>query len=81
MKFTSNEEKAILPGRKQTWRRFKDGKYLQDIVTLCDKRVDDAQLLIAPIILKGEFVCHFPETERIRKYSIEQLAALPEGYR
>ncbi len=81
MKFTSSKEKATLPGRKQAWRRFKDGKYLEDIITLWDERVDDAQPLLVPIILKGELVYDFPETARIRKYSMEQLAALPEEYK
>ena len=81
MKFTSSKEKATLPGRKQTWRRFKDGKYLEDIITLWDERVDDAQPLMVPIILKGEFVYNFPQTVRIRKYAMEQLANLPEEYK
>ncbi len=80
MKFTSSKEKMTLPGRKQTWRRFKDGKYLEDIIALWDEPVDDAQPLMVPIILKGKFVYDFPETEHIRKYSMEQLAALPEKY-
>jgi nicotinate phosphoribosyltransferase len=81
MKFTSSKEKAILPGRKQSWRRYKDGKYLEDIITLWDEQVDDAQPLMVPIIEKGEFVYDFPETEHIRKYARENIADLPEEYR
>ncbi len=81
MKFTSSKEKATLPGKKQTWRRFQDGKYLEDIITLWDERVGDAQPLLVPIIVKGEFVYDFPETASIRKYSMEQLAALREEHK
>ncbi len=81
MKFTSSNEKTTLPGRKQTWRRYKDSKYLEDIISLWDERVDDAQPLLIPIILKGKFVYDYPETERIRKYSMEQLRSLPEEYK
>ena len=81
MKFTSSKEKAILPGRKQSWRRCKDGKYLEDIITLWDEQVDDAEPLMVPIIVEGELVYDFPETEHIRKYARENLAALPEEYR
>ena len=81
MKFTSHKGKATLPGRKQVWRRFRDGKYFEDIITLWDERIDDAQPLMIPIILKGKFVYDFPETKRIRQYSLEQLAALPEEYK
>jgi len=81
MKFTSSKEKSTLPGRKQTWRRFKEEKYLEDIITLWDEKMDDANPLLVPIILKGEFVYDFPETARIRKYALEQLATLPEEYK
>ena len=62
MKFTSSRDKATLPGRKQTWRRSSAGKYLEDVITLWDERLDDAQPLMVPIIVKGEFVYDFPET-------------------
>ncbi|MEM2110290.1 MAG: nicotinate phosphoribosyltransferase [Candidatus Bathyarchaeia archaeon] len=81
MKFTSSEEKATLPGRKQTWRRFKNGKYFEDIITLWDEKIDDAQSLLIPIILKGEFVYDFPEPKDIREYSRKQLSMLPEKYK
>jgi nicotinate phosphoribosyltransferase len=81
MKFTSSKEKAILPGRKQSWRRSKGGKYLEDIITLWDENVEDARPLMVPIIKQGEFVYDFPETEHIRKYARENLGALPEEYR
>ncbi len=81
MKFTSSREKTTLPGRKQTWRRFKEGKYLEDIITLWDERMDDAQPLMVPVILRGEFVYDFPETVLIRKHATEQLAKLPEEYK
>ncbi|MBI4284810.1 MAG: nicotinate phosphoribosyltransferase [Chloroflexi bacterium] len=81
MKFTSDKEKATLPGKKQVWRRYRDGKYLEDIITLWDEKVPDAQPLLVPIIVKGELVYDFPELEHSRRYAMAQLAALPEEYK
>lgn len=81
MKFTNAKEKALLPGRKQSWRRFKNGKYGGDVITLWEEQVKGAKPLMAPIILQGEFVYDFPETRLIRKYCLEQLSYLPEEYK
>lgn len=51
------------------------------MITLWDEKLHDAQPLLVPIILKGELVYDFPETQRIRHYALEQLAALPEEYK
>jgi len=81
MKFTSDREKVTLPGRKQTWRRLRDEKYLEDVLSFWDEEVDDAQPLMVPIIVGGEFVYDFPETKDIRKYGLKQLSILPEKYK
>lgn len=81
MKFTSSRDKATLPGKKQVWRRFKNGKYHEDVITTWDEKVDEAQPLLIPIIVNGEFVYDFPETKEIRRYAMEQLAALPDEYK
>jgi len=81
MKFTSSKDKTTLPGRKQVWRRLKDGQYLEDIITLWDEKVEDAEPLMVPIIIKGELVYDFPGIADIRKYVMEELAKLPEEYR
>ena len=81
-KFTSSMSKATLPGKKQVWRRFnRNGKYMEDIVSLWDEEIKDAKPLLVPIIIKGEFVYEFPDLKEIRNYCLEQLAALPEKYR
>lgn len=81
MKFTSSKGKATLPGKKQSWRRFKDGKYLEDIISLWDERIEGASPLMVPVIIKGEFVYDFPATGEIRKHCKEQLLALPDEYK
>ena len=81
-KFTSSMGKATLPGKKQVWRRFnEDGKYLEDIISLWDEKIENAKPLLVPIIVKGEIVYDFPDLKKIREYCLEQLAALPEKYR
>jgi nicotinate phosphoribosyltransferase len=81
MKFTSTKGKTTLPGKKQVWRSSKEGKYCEDVIALWDEEVQGAQPLMVPIILKGEFVYDFPEAGVIRKYCMEQLAALPDEYK
>lgn len=81
MKFTSTRDKATLPGKKQTWRCFKNGKYLEDIITLWDERPKTAKPLMVPVMRKGELVYDFPETQAIREYCLEQLGALPDEYK
>jgi nicotinate phosphoribosyltransferase len=81
MKFTSSRDKATLPGRKQSWRRCRDGKYIEDIITLWDEKPDDAEPLMVPVIVNGELVYDFPETADIRRYALEQLDRLPDEYK
>lgn len=81
MKFTSSIDKATLPGKKQVWRRVKNGKYFEDIITAWDEPVESAQPLLVPVMLRGKFVYDFPEMERLKKYAREQLAALPGEYK
>ncbi|MDY6912539.1 MAG: nicotinate phosphoribosyltransferase [Chloroflexota bacterium] len=81
MKFTSAKEKATLPGRKQCWRRFRDGQFFEDIISLWDEKVEDAQPLLVPIMIDGEVIYDFPETQHIQKRCMEQLAALPDEYK
>ena len=81
MKFTSAKEKITLPGRKQCWRRFRDGQYFEDIISLWDENMDDAQPLMVPIMIDGEVIYDFPETQHIRNYCMEQLAVLPDEYK
>ncbi len=81
MKFTSSIDKATLPGRKQVWRRYKNDKYVEDVIALWDEKIKNAQPLLVPIVLKGEFVYDFPDAQHIKKYAMEQLAALPDEYK
>ena len=81
MKFTSAKEKATLPGRKQCWRRLKDGQFFEDVISLWDEKMDRAQPLLVPIMIDGEIVYDFPEIHHIRKHCMEQLAILPDAYK
>lgn len=81
MKFTSAKEKSTLPGRKQTWRRYQEGEYAEDIIALWDEEVEGASPLMVPIMLKGELVYEFPPASEIRSYCQRELDHLPERYR
>lgn len=81
MKFTSSKEKSTLPGRKQVWRRLREGRYVEDIIALWDETIADAAPLMRPIMLKGEPVYDFPSTVEIRDYCRRELDRLPEPCR
>lgn len=81
MKFTSSAEKTTLPGKKQVWRQFRNGRIASDIIALWDEKVPNAKPLMVPIILKGEFVYDFPKLVDIQKYASEQLTALSGKYK
>ncbi len=81
MKFTSAKEKSTLPGRKQIWRRFRDGQYAEDVIALWDEVIGGSTPLMVPVMLKGEFVYEFPSVSRIREHCLMELERLPERYK
>jgi nicotinate phosphoribosyltransferase len=68
-------EKETLPGPKQVYRRFEDGRMAEDVIASADEELDGTPLLV-PAMREGEIVME--ETlERIRERTASQLAALP----
>jgi len=82
-KIKTSEDKILLPGRKQVYRKIVDGKYVEDLITLWDEKPKSSSLypLLIPIIREGKLVYNFPEVPKIKKYCLEQLAMLPEKYK
>jgi nicotinate phosphoribosyltransferase len=71
--------KATLPGRKQVWRRHRDGEMASDIVGLEHEDVPGEPLLV-PAMRSGERL-PAQTLEEIRARSAAQLAALPAPLR
>lgn len=73
--------KRTYPLGKQVWRRFgADGGMIGDHVTRHDEAAEGVPLL-RQVMREGEVCDGLPGIEAIRRYTREQLAALPENLR
>lgn len=69
--------KLSLPGKKQVFRTFKNGKIEKDIIGLDDE--DLGEPLLVSIFKGGEFVYDVPSIAERKKYTMEQLLQLPQN--
>ncbi len=75
-----SEGKAMLPGRKQVFRRFESGVMSGDTIAVEGERQDGVPLL-EPVMRDGERVGDLPTLAESRDYLARQLAALPAPLR
>ena len=75
-RFKKSRGKATVPGRKQVFRRFENGKMTGDIVTLEGDAVEGAPLL-SKVISKGRSILRRRDLKEIAAYLREQLKFLP----
>ncbi len=75
MKFSSG--KMTLPGRKQIFRKYKDGKFEKDTIALHDEKIEGSPLL-KPFMRDGKVISSLPSLEAIREKAIENFERLPE---
>jgi nicotinate phosphoribosyltransferase len=71
--------KATLPGRKQVWRRYREGEMAGDVIGLEDEGVGGEALLRAA--MRGGEEVEPESLENIRERSAAQLGALPARLR
>jgi nicotinate phosphoribosyltransferase len=69
--------KISLPGRKQVWRRYEDGRAIGDTIALAQERLE-AEPLLTPVMRDGEVIDSPPALDAIRSRAAEQLDALPD---
>lgn len=70
------EGKTSYPGRKQTFRQFKNGIMTRDIVGLENEKYGTP--LLKKVIVKGSLVKKLPDIDLIHKYFDEQFENLPK---
>ncbi|MEM3957063.1 MAG: nicotinate phosphoribosyltransferase [Thermoproteota archaeon] len=73
-------EKATLPGAKQVYRVEENGKYVRDMVGLCDEDLEGERRLVQ-IFKDGRLVYRLPKLEEIREKARMELEKLPEEYK
>jgi nicotinate phosphoribosyltransferase len=72
-------DKATLPGPKQVWRRYADGRMAGDVIA-AEGEPQEGEPLLSPAMRAGARV-GAESLERIREHTAAQLAALPEELR
>ncbi len=68
--------KVSLPGCKQVFRVFKNGKYHHDVIGLEGEKLGTP--LLRPMIVKGKQVYKLPSVMKIRSFVAQELKKLPE---
>lgn len=68
--------KLSLPGKKQVYRKLRNGVVEKDIVGLENEKL--GKPLLIPIFEKGKLVYKIPSMEEHKKYMMNQLSILPE---
>lgn len=81
MKLSDDTVKATLPGKKRVWRIIENGKFMKDIISLDDEKVDNAVPLLEKVVEKGKIVYKRPLLEEIRQRAAENLSNLPDIYK
>ena len=72
--------KATLPGRKQIFRRIKDGVMVGDVITLVDDEQEGLPLM-EKVLEKGRRLSPGPALSSIALYTKGQLESLPKNLR
>src|SRR3989344_4984929 len=71
------EGKQSLPGRKQVFRKYENGKMIKDIIGLEDEKLGEP--LLIKMIDEGEIIYDLPSLDQIKKYVENQIKTLPEN--
>ncbi len=79
-RFKRSEGKATLPGRKQIFRRLRDGVMAGDVIALADEGLEGEPLL-QPVMRAGRRIAPLPALKEIRARATDQLQRLPERLR
>lgn len=71
--------KLSLPGKKQVFRVFEDGKIKKDIIGLEEEKLGEP--LLIPVIKKGKQIYKIPSLKEYSIYTTKQLSTLSGSYK
>jgi nicotinate phosphoribosyltransferase len=72
-----SSSKRSWPGRKQVFRRKRDGIFTKDVIGLADETLEGDPLL-APVMKDGQRTAPSPSLDEIRARFLEQMARMPD---
>ncbi|NPA90981.1 MAG: nicotinate phosphoribosyltransferase [Chloroflexi bacterium] len=82
LKIKLSTGKLTLPGRKQVYRSYEDGRMRYDVIALADEPPPEGTVpLLREIIRKGELVADLPTLSEIRERAAREMRALPDPLR
>lgn len=76
-----SEGKATWPGRKQVYRSYTDGGYLDHDIITTDDDQQSGQPLLHPVMKEGRRLAASPSLVEVRRHAALQLGRLPESLR
>ncbi|MEK6857290.1 MAG: nicotinate phosphoribosyltransferase [Nanoarchaeota archaeon] len=76
-KIKLSKEKQTLPGKKQIYRQYIDGKFVKDVIALEGEEIE-GEALLHQIIKEGKLAEKLPALNDVRDYCLKQRDALPE---
>jgi nicotinate phosphoribosyltransferase len=78
----TSEGKRTLPGAKQVYRRYKAGKFEEDILALENETPPrHAKPVLVNILAKGKIIRKLPQLQESRKKAINEVSRLPPRFR
>ena len=80
-RFKKSPGKVTIPGRKQVFRQFENGKMSGDILTLADEKEAGGTPLLRKVMEHGRRISGSPDLKEIAAYTRTQLNSLPEYLR
>jgi len=81
MKLSEEMVKATLPGKKLVWRTIEEGRFVKDMISLDDEKIDNAVPLLEQVVKKGKPVRDSPQLVQIRQAAAANLSKLPDEYK
>ncbi len=82
LKMKLSTGKATLPGRKQVYRFYEEGRMHHDVIALAEEAPPKGgEPLLKEIIRNGRLVADLPDLDTIRQRAAQHLAALPDPLR
>jgi nicotinate phosphoribosyltransferase len=80
-KIKLSKNKATLPGKKQVFRAYQNGKYKKDIIGLRNENFNDLEKLLVPVIQSGKLIYNIPALSDVQKFSAANISKLPSKYK
>lgn len=77
-KIKLSKNKVTIPGKKQVYRVFENGKIKKDIISLFDEKIE-GEALLKPFVINGELIKDIPSLYDIKQKTLKSFNTLPDN--